>query len=164
MEWNALSGKFILWTLISSKISVTSSAYILLSISKMAKNLYISLLLGLLGFVLNGPTCFAGTQDKTCERYVHDAPTETLSISKGSDVYAAQFGSQVSLPQVVSERTVRTHSYRPTSSFATSSGRRVRHLTSFSNHCSWRIFSASTPFYCTTPKLFYVYALREIIR
>lgn len=135
-----------------------------LSIYEMTKKLYISLLLGLLSFVLNGPTCFAATPDDACERYVHDEHTEALSISKGSGVYAAQFGSQVSLPQVVSERTVRTHSYRPTSSFATSSGRRVRHLTSFSNHCSWRIFSASTPFFCSTAKLFYVYALREIIR
>ena len=131
----------------------------------MTKKLYITLFIGLLSIALGSPTCFATIQGEPCKGYVQEKQsTEALSISKGSDVYAAQIGLQVSLPQVVSERTVRTHTYRPTSSFATSLGRRVRHLTSFSNHCSWRIFSASTPFFCTTPKLFYVYALREIIR
>ncbi|MBR4298027.1 MAG: hypothetical protein IKT82_07585 [Bacteroidaceae bacterium] len=130
----------------------------------MNKKLYITLLLGLLSFVLSSPACFAQTQGEESVNYVQEEHTEALTISKGSDVYAAQLGGQVSIPQTISERTVRTYSFRSTSSFATSLGRRVRHLTSFSNHSSWRIYPASAPFFCTTPKLFYVYALREIIR
>ena len=115
--------------------------------------------------MLSSPTCFAATQGKECYLdNVHKEPTEAFTISKGSDVYAAQFGSQVNIPQSVSERMVRTFSFRPSPSFATSLGRRQRHLTSFSNHSSWRIFPASAPFFCSTSKLFYVYALREIIR
>jgi hypothetical protein len=128
------------------------------------KKLYITLLLGLLSFVLSSPTCFAQTQGEESVNYVQEEHTEALTISKGSDVYAVQVVQSVTVPQSVSERTVRTYSSRSIPSFATSLGRRVRNLTSFSNHCSWRIFSASTPFFCTTAKLFYVYALREIIR
>ncbi len=132
----------------------------------MKKNLYILLLIGLLSLVLSSPTCYAAT---CCNDFVADyvqssKHTEAISISKGSDAYAAQVGIQLSVPQQISERTVRTYSFRPSSSFSTSLGRRLRHFTSFSNHSSWRIFPTSTPFFCTTSKLFYVYALREIIR
>ena len=123
------------------------------------------MLLGLLSFLLDSPFGFASTQSKDVQlNYVQHKPTEALTISKGSDVYAAQFGNQISVPQVISERSVRTYSFRSTSSFTTLIGRRIRHITSFSNHSSWRIFPASAPFFCTTAKLFYVYALREIIR
>lgn len=139
----------------------------------MKKKLYITLLLGLLSVVLNSPVCFAHSDGKEFAVIVQESTIQTceqqdyqgiLSISKGSDVYAVQVVQSVTVPQSVSERTVRTYSGRSIPSFATSLGRRVRNLTSFSNHCSWRIFSASTPFFCTTAKLFYVYALREIIR
>ena len=139
----------------------------------MKKKLYITLLLGLLSVVLNSPVCFAHSDGKEFAVIVQESTIQTceqqdyqgiLSISKGSDVYAVQVVQSVTVPQSISERTVRTYSSRSIPSFATSLGRRVRNLTSFSNHCSWRIFSASTPFFCTTAKLFYVYALREIIR
>lgn len=139
----------------------------------MIKKLYITLLLGLLSIMLNGPACLGveqsneqavyvqGINNQTCEQQdYYDSP----NISKGSDVCAVQVVQNVTVPQSVCERTVRTYSCRSIPSFATSLGRRVRNLTSFSKHCSWRIFSASTPYYCTTAKLFYVYALREIIR
>ena len=128
---------------------------------------------GLLSKTLNSPVCFAHSDGKEFAVIVQESTIQTceqqdyqgiLSISKGSDVYAVQVVQNVTVPQSVSERTVRTYSCRSIPSFATSLGRRVRNLTSFSKHCSWRIFSASTPFYCTTSKLFYVYALREIIR
>lgn len=139
----------------------------------MIKKLYITLLLGLLGIMLNGPACLGGELSNEQEVYVQCINKQTCeqqdyydfsNISKGSDVCAVQVVQNVTVPQSVCERTVRTYSCRSIPSFATSLGRRVRNLTSFSNHCSWRIFSASTPFYCTTAKLFYVYALREIIR
>ena len=139
----------------------------------MIKKLYITLLWGLLGIMLNGPACLGGELSNEQEVYVQGINNQTYeqqdyydspNISKGSDVCAVQVVQNVTVPQSVCERTVRTYSCRSIPSFATSLGRRVRNLTSFSNHCSWRIFSASTPFYCTTAKLFYVYALREIIR
>lgn len=131
----------------------------------MKKKVYIILLLGLLSFMLNSPFGFATTHSEDLQPHcVQHKPTEALTISKGSDVYAAQFGNQITVPQVVSERTVRTYSFRSSCTDFNSTGRRIRHLTSFSKHSSWRIFPASTPFFCTTAKLFYVYALREIIR
>ena len=139
----------------------------------MIKKLYITLLLGLLSIMLNGPACLGGEQSNEQAVYVQCINKQTCeqqdyydhsNISKGSDVCAVQVVQNVTVPQSVCERTVRTYSCRSIPSFATSLGRRVRNLTSFSKHCSWRIFSASTPYYCTTAKLFYVYALREIIR
>lgn len=139
----------------------------------MIKKLYITLLLGLLGIMLNGPACLAGELSNEQEVYVQGINNQTCeqqdyydspNVSKGSDVCAVQVVQNVTVPKSVCERTVRTYSCRSIPSFATSLGRRVRNLTSFSKHCSWRIFSASTPYYCTTAKLFYVYALREIIR
>jgi hypothetical protein len=130
------------------------------------KKLYITLLLGLLSFLLNSPNCFANSQCD-CEQEIYvfqEQDTAAFSIFKGSDVYAAQIGCQVTFAQTLSERTVRTYSYRLTQTYTTSLGKRLRHFTSFSNHSSWRIFPTSTPFFCTTSKLFYVYALREIIR
>ena len=139
----------------------------------MIKKLYITLLLGLLSIMLNGPACLWVEQSNEQAVYVQGINNQTCeqqdyydfsNISKGSDVCAVQVVQNVTVPQSVCERTVRTYSCRSIPSFATSLGRRVRNLTSFSKHCSWRIFSASTPYYCTTAKLFYVYALREIIR
>lgn len=139
----------------------------------MTKKLYITMLLGLLSVLLSSPTCIVDNPNDCHAISVQHVTQQTCeqqddygisSISKGSDVYAVQVVQNVTVPQSVSERTVRTYSCRSIPSFATSLGRRVRNLTSFSKHCSWRIFSASTPFYCTTSKLFYVYALREIIR
>ena len=139
----------------------------------MIKKLYITLLLGLLSIMLNGPACLGGELSNEQAVYVQCINKQTCeqqdyydfsNISKGSDVCAVQVVQNVTVPQSVCERTVRTYSCRSIPSFATSLGRRVRNLTSFSKHCSWRIFSASTPYYCTTAKLFYVYALREIIR
>ena len=139
----------------------------------MIKKLYITLLWGLLSIMLNGPACLGGELSNEQAVYVQCINKQTCeqqdyydfsNISKGSDVCAVQVVQNVTVPQSVCERTVRTYSCRSIPSFATSLGRRVRNLTSFSKHCSWRIFSASTPYYCTTAKLFYVYALREIIR
>jgi hypothetical protein len=139
----------------------------------MTKKLYITMLLGLLSILLSSPACIVDNPNDCHAISVQHVTQQTCeqqddygisSISKGSDVYAVQVVQNVTVPQSVSERTVRTYSCRSIPSFATSLGRRVRNLTSFSKHCSWRIFSASTPFYCTTSKLFYVYALREIIR
>ena len=130
---------------------------------------YISLLIGLLSFLLHSPQCSAsvhadlGYESEVSSELLYFNHTESVTTFKGGDVYAAQIGNQVSVPQMVVERTQRTNSYRLPSSFANTFGRRVRQLTSFSKHSSWRIFPASAPFFCTTPKLFYVYALREIL-
>lgn len=144
-----------------------------ISTNIMVRTLYISLLLGLLSLLLNNPAWCDTTPSNEQEVYVQCVTQQTCeqqdyydysNISKGSDVCGVQVVQNVTVPQTACERTVRTSSARSIPSFATSLGRRVRNLTSFSKHCSWRIFSASAPYYCTTAKLFYVYALREIIR